>query len=214
MRWYQRLVGCDHSRPLSVEELSPEEIAFRPFIQRESFLSKDEIHLLRVLNKAVGDHALVCPKVRVADVLAVVNAAANMEDAIAIDRKSIGFLLCDLAAMQPIAAVSILQGGELLQQRLTGKVEQAFCAAGIPVIFVSPQECSVEDLRAQLLPLLGEQVDQELDALPASSTEEQAQTRPQSDAGRRGRRRSTPVAPYSNAPNARGTVSGSVAGVV
>ena len=209
MRWYQKLVGCDHSRPTAVEDLRPPEISFRPFVARESFLSKDEIYSLRVLDEAVGEHAIVCPKVRVADVLSVVNAAANMEDAIAIDRKSVGFLLCDRESMQPVVAVSILQAGEVLQQRLAGKVEQAFCAAGIPVIFVAPQECSVDDLRAQLLPLLGKQVEHKLDVDP----DEQAMPGTPTDAGRRGRRRSTPVAPYSNAPNARGSVSGSVAGV-
>lgn len=160
MRWYQRLVGRGgHDLPpvgdCAHDSDSGSSVTGR-FVKRDQFLSGDELNLLRSLTRAVGRHAVICPKVRVADVLAVLNASTNLDDAITIDRKSVGFLLCDTETMKPSVAVSLLRDGDSLQPRLVGKVERALCAAGIPVVFVSPEECSVGDLRDQILPMLVE----------------------------------------------------------
>lgn len=167
MRWYQKLVGRGgHDLPPTGECVPEREPG--SFVKRDQFLSCDEINLHRSLVRAVGNHAIICPKVRAADVLAVLDASKNMDDAVAIDRKSVGFLLCDIDSMRPSVAVSLLPGGESLESRLVGKVERALCAAGIPVVFVSPEECSVEDLRDQILPMLVESPELEsADRIPA-----------------------------------------------
>lgn len=155
MRWYQKLVGRGgHDLPPTDESVP--ECESGSFVRRDQFLSLDELNLHRSLARAIGSRAIICPKVRAADVLAVLNASTNLDDAIAIDRKSVGFLLCDTESMRPSVAVSLLPDGESLKSRLVGKVERALCAAGIPVVFVSPEECSVEDLRNQILPMLAE----------------------------------------------------------
>ena len=128
--------------------------AEQPFVMRDRFLSEHESLLLRTLTQAVAGQAVICPKVRVADVLAVLDASDNMEDAIAIDRKSVSFLLCDIDDMKPIAAISVLQSRVRIGSHVGGVVERAFCAAGIPVVFVSPNECTVQDLKAQLAKIL------------------------------------------------------------
>ena len=160
MRWYQRLIGRGCGNPSS-QTCSETDLASRPYVSRPAFLSARESQLFHQLDAAVGDRVRVFPKVRVADVLAVCDAPRHLDAAVAIDRKSVGFLLCDRDSLEPVAVVGVLeavaigQDGRVDHQRVTTKVEQAFCAAGIPVAFVVPEECREDDLRRQLLPLLG-----------------------------------------------------------
>lgn len=159
MRWYQRLIGRGCGSPSS-QACSETELSSRPYAMRPAFLSPRESQLFHQLDAAVGDRVRVFPKVRVADVLAVCDAPRHLDAAVAIDRKSVGFLLCDRDSLQPVAVVGVLEAaaighdGRVDHQRVTTKVEQAFCAAGIPVAFVVPEECREDDLRRQLLPLL------------------------------------------------------------
>ena len=160
MRWYQRLIGRGCGNPSS-QTCSETDLASRPYVRRPAFLSARESQLFHQLDAAVGDRVRVFPKVRIADVLAVCDAPRHLDAAVAIDRKSVGFLLCDRDSLEPLAVVGVLeakaigQDGRVDHQRVTTKVEQAFCAAGIPVAFVVPEECREDDLRRQLLPLLG-----------------------------------------------------------
>lgn len=157
MRWYQRLIGrsCGNSESRAC---SNEDLSARPYVTRSSFLSNLEMQLFRQLTSAVGDRVCIFPKVRVADALAVADAAHHLDDAVAIDRKSVDFLLCEIDAISPAVAVSLLPRDNRIREHLIGKVEQAFFAAGIPVVFISPDDCSVEELRSQLLPLLVDHV--------------------------------------------------------
>lgn len=159
MRWYQRLIGRGCGNPSS-QTCSETDLSSRPYATRSAFLSARESQLFRQLDRAVGDRVWIFPKVRVADVLAVSDAPRHLDAAVAIDRKSVGFLLCDRDSLEPRAVVGVLEAeaighdGRVDPERVGTKVERAFSAAGIPVAFVVPEECLEHDLRRQLLPLL------------------------------------------------------------
>jgi len=161
MQWFQRIFGRAAGGAWDQDDLgadTPHATIEPPFVMRDRFLSDAEAKLLGLLSAAVGGQAIICPKVRVADVLGVMDASRNMDHAIAIDRKSVSFLLCDLETMRPRVAITALDASAQKNMRRAGVVEHAFFAAGLPVVLVSPDECEVDELSAQLLPMLSSRV--------------------------------------------------------
>ncbi len=77
------------------------------FVLRDQLLNADEQEFFHVLQDALWDLAIVCPKTRATDVLSIVDGAKQMNEAVRIDRKSIDFLVCDRSNFEPLLAVQI-----------------------------------------------------------------------------------------------------------
>lgn len=129
-------------------------VGANPFRLRGQFLNAHEFALLSRLMMAVSPHALVFPKVRVSDVLSIIDATRNMDDALAIDRKRVDFLLCDMETVQPRAAIYIAPECRGERRVIFSKVEKAMRAAKLPVIHIEQPACSIDDLRKTILPFV------------------------------------------------------------
>ena len=111
------------------------------FSLRDKFLTPSEVRLYRWLLDAADGKAAIFPKVRVTDILKVIDAPHHMDEAVSIDRRSVSFLVCDLKTMKPLIAVD----AEGSRSRSTSfpAVSRAFRGAGLPVASLS--ETSLDD---------------------------------------------------------------------
>lgn len=109
-----------------------------PYRQRDDFLSAAELSFYRVLRNTLGDQALICPKVNLADLFFVVNPKENQAYRNKIDRKHVDFLLCDPAMMQPRCGVELDDSSHARRDRQERDefVDQVFSAAGLPLVRV------------------------------------------------------------------------------
>ena len=78
-----------------------------PYRQRDNFLSPAELSFFHVLRQVAANHFHVCAKVRVSDLLYVVQRRSNMGHANRIDRKHVDFVLCNPKTMQPALVVEL-----------------------------------------------------------------------------------------------------------
>lgn len=70
-----------------------------PYRKRDVFLSAAELKFFHALTQTVGQHFHVCAKVRIGDLLYVVNRYQNLAHANKIERKHVDFVLCDPSSM-------------------------------------------------------------------------------------------------------------------
>lgn len=108
-----------------------------PYAKKKYLLSRAEFSFFRVLQQACGERFVVCPKVRLADLMYVKKGTENRQSFHnKIDRKHIDFVLCDAQTMQPVAAVELddqSHNNEKARQRDEVK-DKACAAAGLPLI--------------------------------------------------------------------------------
>lgn len=110
-----------------------------PYRQRDDFLSAVELSFYRVLSAAVGDRAVICPKVNLADIFFV--ARPNNESQAyrnKIDRKHVDFLVCDSATMRPLCGIELDDFSHKRRDRRDRDdfVDQLFEVAGVPLVRV------------------------------------------------------------------------------
>ncbi len=159
-RWMQAAIklfgGAHPAHPSPPEPLSAADRGY-PFALRDQLLSRAEGELFHVLDEALSDVAVICPKTRAADLLSVVDGARNLSEAVRIDRKTIDFLICDRRTFQPLAAVLVQRWLEQ-QQRYQARdryLECSLVAAKLAVVHVrSNQIPTANRLRGKLMPLL------------------------------------------------------------
>jgi hypothetical protein len=84
-----RLLGID------LRGRSPAEDQELPYRLRDDFLSAAELSFFRVLAGVVQGKAVICPKVRLADLFFVARPHENQSFRNKIDRKHVDFLLCN-----------------------------------------------------------------------------------------------------------------------
>jgi very-short-patch-repair endonuclease len=128
-----------------------------PYRMRDDFLSPAERSFLGVLQQAVGDSAVICPKVRLADLLFVVDWQQNRAAANRIDRKHVDFVLCDPDRLQPQCAIELDDKSHQRANRQERDefVERALAAAGLPLVRVKAQaHYNVRALADELRPHL------------------------------------------------------------
>ena len=124
-----------------------------PYRRRDDFLSAAELKFFHVLKGVVGQHFHVCAKVRISDLLYVVNRNKNMGHANRIDRKHVDFVLCDPQGMQPKLVIEL---DDSSHQRADRKkrdelVDAAFAAAEVPILHVTCRsQYQTEDLKQQI----------------------------------------------------------------
>lgn len=128
-----------------------------PYRLRDDFLSHAERSFYGVLVSVVADQAVICPKVRLSDVLYVVNRRDNVGHANRIDRKHVDFLLCRPDTMQPILAVELDDSSHNRPDReeRDALVDAAFQAAGLQLIrFTARRQYSQQDVATTIQPHL------------------------------------------------------------
>ncbi len=109
-----------------------------PYRQRDDFLSAAELSFYRVLSAAIGNRAVICPKVNLADIFFVARPNENQSFRNKIDRKHVDFLLCDPATMRPLCGMELDDSSHSRRDRQDRDefVNRAFEVAGLPLVRV------------------------------------------------------------------------------
>jgi hypothetical protein len=108
-----------------------------PYRLREHFLSTPEMALFRLLQKMVGDHYVVCPKVALTDIFTIVRPNENVHFYNKIFRKHVDFLLCDPKTLKPAIAVELVKPIAKLEARANDQfMEELFFGEGIPLVHI------------------------------------------------------------------------------
>ena len=130
-----KLLGIDPRS--SVDESGPVDEPL-PYRQCDNFLSPAELAFFQVLRNAVSSHFYVCTKVRISDLVHVVNRRNNMGHANRIDRKHVDFVLCDPTSMTPQLVVELDNSSHQRKDRRERDelVDSVFAAAGLPMLHV------------------------------------------------------------------------------
>lgn len=126
------LFGIKSDKPIPVEK----EVQFR---QRDDFLSAAEFSFYRVLANAVGNLAVICCKVNLADLFHV--PGRNKGSMNKIDRKHVDFLLCDPVTMRPRCGIELDDKSHARPSRQDRDefVNQVFNQASLPLVRVKAQ---------------------------------------------------------------------------
>jgi hypothetical protein len=109
-----------------------------PFRQRDDFLSAAELSFYRVLATAVGNRAVVCPKVNLADIFFVVRPNENQHYRNKIVQKHVDFVLCDSVTMKPRCGIELDDSSHARRDRQDRDefVNQVFAVGGLPLVRV------------------------------------------------------------------------------
>jgi hypothetical protein len=109
-----------------------------PYHLRDDFLSAVELNFYRVLQTAVGDWAVICPKVSLGDLFYAKSGdhKANVGLRNRIDRKHMDFLLCDPRSMRPLVGIELDDASHHRPSRQDRDrlVDKVFDAAGLPLL--------------------------------------------------------------------------------
>ncbi len=118
-----------------------------PYIINERFLTPSEKKFYFLLKEHTPEEIVICPKVRLADILAVESENKNyISHFNKIARKHVDFLLCDASDMEMLCAVELDDSSHELKERKKRDrfVNKAFEAAGLDIIHV-PLKSEFED---------------------------------------------------------------------
>src|SRR5690606_29324268 len=119
-----------------------------------SLLTQAELDFYRVLSQTVDSKTtVICPKVRMADILKVRDNDSYMSHFGRIKARHIDFLLCNATSMKPIAAIELddRSHNRPKRQERDRFVNQAFRAAGLPLVRIPVrQRYDVVELRQEI----------------------------------------------------------------
>lgn len=112
-----------------------------PYRLRDDFLSPAEYSFYRVLLQAAGTRAVICPKVRLSDLIFVAGGEGQQKYRNQIDRKHLDFVLCDPERMRPWCGVELDDRSHDRRDRRERDelVDRAMAAAGLPLVRVKAQ---------------------------------------------------------------------------
>jgi predicted RNA-binding Zn-ribbon protein involved in translation (DUF1610 family) len=107
-----------------------------PYRVRDDFLSPAERSFYQVLNTAIGNRAIVCPKVNLIDVFFVVRPNENASYRGRIAQKHVDFLVCQPGTMRPLVGVELDDSSHSRPDRQMRDefIDQVFEAAGLPLV--------------------------------------------------------------------------------
>jgi len=119
-----------------------------PYRLRENFMSATELALFRVLQRMVGRHYLICPKVALNDVFYIVRPNENVHYFNKIFRKHVDFLLCEPDTLKPAFGIELVKPVSKTDPREVDQfMADLFLSAGLPLVQVqSGEHYSEEDL--------------------------------------------------------------------
>jgi len=119
-----------------------------PYRLRENFLSTPELALLRVLQRMVKLHYVICPKVALNDIFNIVRPNENVHFFNKIFRKHVDFLLCEPDTLKPAIGIELVKPIARHETRGTDQfMEDLFLSAGLPLVHIpSSDRYSENDL--------------------------------------------------------------------
>lgn len=166
---------------------------------RDDFLSSVERNFYHVLRMAVGDWAIVCPKVSMGDLFYAESSDhstwASLRNRIA--QRHVDFTLCDPRSMQPLLGIELDDSSHsrASRQERDTFVDQVFAAAGLP-LFRQPARAAydVRSLGSALCSLAGRDRPPGAEVSPPQTVEELPDASPP-EAG-------SPVQPASSSSSA------------
>ena len=131
-----------------------------PYVLRIGILSQGEEAFYLALKTAVGDRAVIWPKVGLGDLFypKTGDRSANATYRNKIDRKHVDFLLCDPLTLKPLAGIELDDTSHRRADRKKRDqfVDQVFAAAKLPLVHVpAAMSYQVDEIAAKLSPHLG-----------------------------------------------------------
>jgi hypothetical protein len=112
-----------------------------PYRLRETFLSTTELALLRVLQKMVGRHYVICPKVALNDLFYIVRPNENVHFFNKFFRKHVDFLLCEPDTLKPAFGVELVKPVARTETREADQfMQDLFLSAGLPLVHIPSSE--------------------------------------------------------------------------
>ncbi len=125
-----------------------------PYRLRENFMSTTELALLRVLQKMVGNHYWICPKVSLNDIFYIVRPNENVHFFNKIFRKHVDFLLCEPETLKPGIGIELVKPVFKTETREVDQfMADLFLSAGLPLVHVQSGERYSEEDLSELLEL-------------------------------------------------------------
>jgi len=119
-----------------------------PYRLREQFLSTPELALLRVLQKMVGHHYLICPKVALNDIFYIARPNENVHFFSKFFRKHVDFLLCEPDTLKPAFGIELVKPVTRNETREADQfMGELFLSARLPLVHIqSSAHYSEQDL--------------------------------------------------------------------
>lgn len=112
-----------------------------PYRLREHFLSTPELALLRVLQKMVGRHYLICPKVALNDIFYIVRPNENVHFFNKFFRKHVDFLLCEPDTLKPAFGIELVKPVTRNETREADQfMAELFLSARLPLVHIQSSE--------------------------------------------------------------------------
>lgn len=125
-----------------------------PYRLREHFLSTPELALLRVLQKMVGRHYLICPKVALNDIFYVARPNENVHFFNKFFRKHVDFLLCEPDTLKPAFGIELVKPVTRNETREADQfMGELFLSARLPLVHIQSREHYSEKELSQLFEL-------------------------------------------------------------
>ena len=115
------------------------------FAQKSEYLLNfSERKFFEALTSAIGPKMYVCPKVRIADIVAVDMPLKKKEFMVnykKISQKSVDFVIVKRSTFEPLLIVELVKEGENKKRQKLGRImtERVFDEAGIPIIYIASQ---------------------------------------------------------------------------
>jgi hypothetical protein len=110
-----------------------------PYRLREQFLSTPELALLRVLQRMVGHHYLICPKVALNDIFYIVRPNENVHFFNKFFRKHVDFLLCEPDTLKPAFGIELVKPVTRNETREADQfMGELFLSARLPLVHMCP----------------------------------------------------------------------------
>lgn len=119
-----------------------------PYRLREQFLSTPELALLRVLQKMVGQHYLICPKVALNEIFYIARPNENVHFFSKFFRKHVDFLLCEPDTLKPAFGIELVKPVTRNETREGDQfMGELFLSARLPLVHIqSSEHYSEQDL--------------------------------------------------------------------
>jgi hypothetical protein len=112
-----------------------------PYRLREHFLSTPELALFHVLQKIVGHHYLICPKVSLNDIFYIVRPNENVHFFNKFFRKHVDFLLCDPVSLKPSIGIELVKPVSKMETREADQfMDDLFLSVGLPLVHIQSSE--------------------------------------------------------------------------
>lgn len=183
LRWLLRLFGLGkpsvetitvpHQGQAPPPPATELDLSALPYLKTYSILKRSELDFYRVLRRVVGQQAIICPKVRLADIFYVPEPERDEFPVYfyKITSKHVDFLLCSPRNLRPLVGIELDDPSHRIPERQERDafVNAVFATADLPLLRIPTQTVYVpEELRAQVAPYLTTQQPQAAPPPPSS----------------------------------------------